>query len=170
MPRKRNDVENVSLFDGLDSNYKIPTNKRIKILSFFSGVGFQELGIKKAFPDAESYKTCEWAVPSIIGYDAIWNGEQDKKCYTTDKQMLIDKLYKLGISLDYDKPAELKQIQRLSLEKLNQINQAIERCHNLVNIMNVKGGDLEIVDTDKNEYILFYSFPCQDLSLRCLLG
>jgi DNA (cytosine-5)-methyltransferase 1 len=35
----------------------------------------------------------------------------------------------------------------------------------LVNICNVKGKDLEIVDTDKYEYIMTYSFPCQDLSL-----
>lgn len=31
--------------------------------------------------------------------------------------------------------------------------------------MQVKGDDLEIVDKDKYEYILTYSFPCQDLSL-----
>jgi DNA (cytosine-5)-methyltransferase 1 len=37
--------------------------------------------------------------------------------------------------------------------------------NNLVNIQQVKGKDLEIVDTDKYEYILTYSFPCQDLSL-----
>ena len=35
----------------------------------------------------------------------------------------------------------------------------------LVNIQQVKGEDLEIVDTDKYDYILTYSFPCQDLSL-----
>jgi DNA (cytosine-5)-methyltransferase 1 len=31
--------------------------------------------------------------------------------------------------------------------------------------MNVRGSDLEIKETDKYEYILTYSFPCQDLSL-----
>lgn len=31
--------------------------------------------------------------------------------------------------------------------------------------MEVHGKDLEIVDTDKYEYIMTYSFPCQDLSL-----
>ena len=31
--------------------------------------------------------------------------------------------------------------------------------------MNVKGKDLDIVDKDKYEYIMTYSYPCQDLSL-----
>jgi len=34
-----------------------------------------------------------------------------------------------------------------------------------VDIKDVHGEDLEVVDTDKYDYILTYSFPCQDLSL-----
>ena len=41
----------------------------------------------------------------------------------------------------------------------------IVATRNLVNIQQVKGKDLEIVDKDKYDYILTYSFPCQDLSL-----
>lgn len=50
-------------------------------------------------------------------------------------------------------------------KQLKTIIENIEITHNLVNIQQVKGKDLEIVDTDKYEYILTYSFPCQDLSL-----
>ena len=32
-------------------------------------------------------------------------------------------------------------------------------------IRDVKGADLEVVDTDKYCYIMTYSFPCQDLSV-----
>lgn len=35
----------------------------------------------------------------------------------------------------------------------------------VLDIKDVKGSDLEIVDTDKYEYVLTYSFPCQALSL-----
>ena len=42
--------------------------------------------------------------------------------------------------------------------------------HNLVNIMNVKYDDLEINDTDVYDYLLSYSFPCQDLSLAGNVG
>ena len=34
-----------------------------------------------------------------------------------------------------------------------------------MDITKVKGEDLQVVDTDKYEYIMTYSFPCQDLSL-----
>ena len=35
----------------------------------------------------------------------------------------------------------------------------IQITNNLVNIQQVKGEDLEIVDTDKYDYIMTYSFP-----------
>lgn len=35
----------------------------------------------------------------------------------------------------------------------------------MVSVCNVKGADLNIIDRDKYEYIMTYSFPCQDLSL-----
>lgn len=34
-----------------------------------------------------------------------------------------------------------------------------------IDVKNLKGTDLEIVDKDKYSYLLFYSFPCTDLSL-----
>ncbi len=58
-----------------------------------------------------------------------------------------------------------QQIERLSEEQLKTIYNNIAITHNLVNIQQVKGKDLKIVDTDKYDYILTYSFPCQDLSL-----
>ena len=40
----------------------------------------------------------------------------------------------------------------------------IKAINNLVNIQQVTGKDLDIIDTDKYCYIMTYSFPCQDLS------
>ena len=34
-----------------------------------------------------------------------------------------------------------------------------------MDITKIRGEDLQVVDTDKYEYIMTYSFPCQDLSL-----
>ena len=59
----------------------------------------------------------------------------------------------------------LEQIKRLKELDLYTIYENIYITNNLVNIQQVKGEDLEIVDTDKYDYILTYSFPCQDLSL-----
>ena len=57
------------------------------------------------------------------------------------------------------------QINRLNEKQAKTIYNNIKATHNLVNIQQVKGKDLEIVDTDKYTYIMTYSFPCQDLSL-----
>ena len=78
---------------------------------------------------------------------------------------MVDYLYKKGISSNYNEPMTKQQIERLNEEQLRTILNNIYQTHNLVNIQQVKGKDLEIVDTDKYEYILTYSFPCQDLSL-----
>ena len=36
--------------------------------------------------------------------------------------------------------------------------------NNLINITNIKGSDLDIRDRNQYDYVLTYSFPCQDLS------
>lgn len=57
---------------------------------------------------------------------------------------------------------------RLHQKPLEWLKNAYNNCiatNNLMNIMKVKGADLEIAETDKYDYILTYSFPCQDLSL-----
>ena len=74
-------------------------------------------------------------------------------------------LFNKGISSNYNEPMNKQQINRLSDKQVRTIFNNIITTHNLVNIQQVKGEDLEIVDTDKYDYILTYSFPCQDLSL-----
>lgn len=78
---------------------------------------------------------------------------------------MVDYLYQKGISSNYNEPMSRKQIERLSEEQLKTIFENIAITHNLVNIQQVKGKDLDIKDLDKYTYILTYSFPCQDLSL-----
>ena len=53
----------------------------------------------------------------------------------------------------------------LNEKQLKTILNNIFQTHNLVNIQQVKGIDLQITETDFYDYILTYSFPCQDLSL-----
>ena len=74
-------------------------------------------------------------------------------------------LYNLGISSNYNKSMTLEQIQRLRTDKQKEILANIQITNNLVNIQQVKGKDLNIINTDKYTYIMTYSFPCQDLSL-----
>ena len=156
-------MEQLDIFDYLYNEYKI--TKPIRLIELFAGVGSQAMALKLLGVDFEHYKICEWAIPSIIAYDLVHTN--DGKDYSSHMSVeeLKDYLYKRGISNNYNDPMTEAQVKRLPEEQARKIYNAIYRTNNLVNIMETKGGDLEIVETDKYEYIMTYSFPCQDLSL-----
>lgn len=137
--------------------------KPIRLIEFFAGIGAQAKSLDILGIKYESHKICEWAANSIIGYNAIHNHIFKNENHL-DSDFLANELFKLGVSIDYNQPAKLEQLKRLNNEKLNFIYESIHKTNNLVNIMNVHGEDLEIEETDKYEYVLTYSFPCQDLS------
>ena len=140
--------------------------KPIRLIELFSGYGSQALALKYLGVEFEHWKICEWAVKSIQAYKDI-HFEEDAKDYSKGleigeiKEFLLNK----GISSNYNEPMTESQINRLNEKQAKTIYNNIQATHNLVNVQTICGEDLEIVDTDKYEYILTYSFPCQDLSL-----
>lgn len=135
-----------------------------------SGYGSQALALKYLGVEFEHWKICEWAVKSIQAYKDIHFTDNNTDYTVAGKlgvseEWIKEWLYKKGISSNYNEPMTKQQIDRLSKEQAKTIYNNIHATHNLVNIQQVKGEDLEIVDTDKYDYILTYSFPCQDLSL-----
>ena len=137
--------------------------KPIRLIELFAGIGSQFKALKVLTQNVESYKICEWAYNSYCSYNAIHI--KDYKDYSNGltKEQLIKKVK--GTSLNYNEPLTDKQLASKPLEWLKNAYNNIVATHNLVNIMEIHGKDLEIVDTDKYEYIMTYSFPCQDLSL-----
>lgn len=137
--------------------------KPIRLIELFAGIGSQFKALKVLTQNVESYKICEWAYNSYCSYNAIHI--KDYKDYSNGltKEQLIKKVK--GTSLNYNEPLTDKQLASKPLEWLKNAYNNIVATHNLVNIMEIQGKDLEIVDTDKYEYIMTYSFPCQDLSL-----
>ena len=137
--------------------------KPIRLIELFAGIGSQFKALKVLTQNVESYKICEWAYNSYCSYNAIHI--KDYKDYSNGftKEQLISKVK--GTSLNYNEPLTDKQLASKPLEWLKNAYNNIVATHNLVNIMEIQGKDLEIVDTDKYEYIMTYSFPCQDLSL-----
>lgn len=156
---------NYTIFDLMYPKYKI--KKPIRLIELFAGYGSQALALKYLGVSFEHHKICEWAVKSIQAYRDLHfpNQKYNTKNNSFTKEFIVDHLYNLGISSNYNEPMTKKQIEKLSFDKLKRIYQNIIITNNLVNIQRVKGLDLEIVDTDKFDYILTYSFPCQDLSL-----
>lgn len=153
-----------TIFDMLYPKYKI--TKPIRLIEFFAGYGSQALALKYLGVEFEHWKICEWAIKSIQAYKDIhfFDINFDFSGDLT-KDNLVKVLYELGISSNYNEPMNKKQIERLSEQQLKNIWNNIVTTKNLVNIQQVKGEDLKIVNTDKYDYILTYSFPCQDLSL-----
>ena len=153
--------EQLSIFDGFWQDYVI--KKPVRLISLFSGIEAQFKALnflgKKLGVQVESYKTCEWAYNSIVACNAIHNRDFTDYSQGKTKEELINEIK--GISVDYNNPLADEQLAKKPLKWLqNAYNNCIAN-HNLLNIMNVKGGDLEVKDTDKYEYILTYSFPCQ---------
>ena len=148
----------------LYTTYKI--TKPIRLIEFFAGYGSQALALKYLGVKFEHWKICEWAIKSIQAYKDI-HFEEDTKDYSKDLEtgQIKEFLFNKGISSNYNETMSMAQINRLNDKQVRTIYNNIQATHNLVNIQQVKGKDLEIVDTDKFTYLLTYSFPCQDLSL-----
>ena len=141
--------------------------KPIRLIELFAGYGSQALALKYLGVEFEHWKICEWAIKSIQAYKDIHfpNGYHPAGVMDIPKEEIVDFLYEKGISNNYNEPMTLEQIKRLKEDDLYTIYENIYVTNNLVNIQQVKGEDLEIVDQDKFTYLLTYSFPCQDLSL-----
>lgn len=139
---------------------KFEIKKPIRLIELFAGYGSQAFALEYLGANFKSWKICEWAVKSIQAYkDAhCADDNTDYSKDLTDEQVL-DYLTAKGISADYNKPMTREQIKRLGSAKQRQIFNNIIATHNLVNIQQVRGGDLEITNTDKYDYVLTYSFP-----------
>lgn len=150
-------VQQTNIFEFLYEQFK---PKKIRLYQFFAGIGSQAKALKNLGVEFEDYKIAEWAVPSIKAYNYIHT--KDFTDYSKGKSR--DELIQVvkNVSLDYDKPITEKQLNSKSDEWVREVYNHIIATHNLVNIMEVHGKDLEI-DTNYTN-IIFYSFPCQDLS------
>ena len=155
-------MKQMSIFDG-STPFKI--TKPIRLIELFAGYGSQHLALKYLGVNVESYRICEWAVKSIQAYKDLHFGD-DNADYSADLtfEQIVDFLESKGISANYNDPMTLDQVKRMGEQKCRTVYNNIKATHNLVNIMQTKASDLNIVDTDKYCYIMTYSFPCQDLS------
>lgn len=153
-----------SIFDNLYPKFKF--TKPIRLTELFGGYGSQHFSLEYLGLKFEHYKLCEWAVPSIQAYkDGHYYNDNTDHSKGINRDDIDNYLFKKGISMDYNKPMTLQQIKRKSDKWARQVYNNIQITKNQVDITQVKGIDLEIVDTDKYDYIMTYSFPCQDLSL-----
>lgn len=155
----------MTLFDF--TRKELAINSKIRLIELFSGYGSQYMALKRLGADVESYKTSEWNVHSVKMYHEVHmpNNRTDYASKEISDDELADKLFEIGISGNGKEPMTLDAIKRKSIEWQKGVYNDFRATHNLGSITNIHGSDLEIVDVDKYFYFLFYSFPCQDLSV-----
>lgn len=149
----------LSMFGGTQ---KFVNDKPIRLTTLFSGYDSQALALKYLGIEFEHYHTCEWEVNAIKALKEL-HFANDNTDYSKDltKSELIEYLANIGISNDGKEPMKKESIARKNELWLRETYNNIKATKNLVNIMNVKGGD--VVDKESESYtnIWFYSFPCQ---------
>lgn len=147
----------ISMFDGVKP-FKI--TKPIRLITLFSGYDSQALSLKYLGIPFEHYKTSEWAIKSIQALKDL-HFSDDNTDYSENMTVAEVNSWLSGrISSDYSTPLNDKQIEKLSEKEARKIYNNMRATHNLGSIMTINGNDLQIVDTDKYDYILTYSFPC----------
>lgn len=145
---------------------KLQIHKPIRLIELFAGIGSQAMALRNIGANFERYLISEWQVQAFASYKAIHFAE-DKKDYSKEiaTEKLSGILYNFGISANGKSQMTLKQIERKPESWKRETYNNIIATNNIVNVMNAKGKDLKIKNTDEYTYILTYSFPCQDLSV-----
>lgn len=155
-----------AIFKSILIDHPVVDQKPIRLIELFAGYGSQALALKYLGIDFEHWKICEWAIKSIDAYKSI-HFPNDNEDYSEvwDKEDLIEYLYNKGISSNWNEPMKESAIRRKSEDDLRKIFNNCKVTHNLINIQQVHAKDLEIRDRELYNYVVTYSFPCQDLSL-----
>jgi DNA (cytosine-5)-methyltransferase 1 len=155
-------IDSVNLFDGHIPYYKI--TKPVRLIELFAGIGSQHQALKNLGVKIDRSTIVEWQVNSIQAYNDIHIRKYDDHTQGLTKEDLAKRLNEYGVSIDYNEPVKLESLMRKGEDWLRNVYNNIINTNNKVNIMSVKGKDLEITENDKYDYVLTYSFPCQDLS------
>lgn len=155
-----------AIFKSILIDHPVLDDKPIRLIELFGGYGSQALSLKYLGINFEHWKLCEWAINSIDAYKSI-HFPTDNEDYSElwDKEDLVQYLYNKGISSNWNEPMKESSVRRKSEEDLRKIFNNCKATHNLINIQQVHAKDLEIKERENYNYIMTYSFPCQDLSL-----
>ena len=163
--------QQLDLFTGTLPKLKLE-GKEIYLIECFAGIGSQYSALKvlEKYSNNKfkviSHKIVEWAYNSYVMYNQLHIKDYKDYSLGKSKDEMLERIK--GTSTNYNEPLTDSQLSKKPIEWIKRAYNSCIATHNLINIMNVKGSDLEI-KKDKNKlYCLTYSFPCQDISLAGL--
>ena len=162
-------IQQINLFASVNPYYRL--KGKIKVIELFAGIGSQikalklleqAQGDKKEFV-VEHHKICEWAYNSYVMYNLIHTKDFTDYSLGKTKEEMLERIK--GTSTDYNTPLTMEQLAKKPIEWIKRAYNSCVATHNLVDISNVKGRDLDFDDNKNQTIIMSYSFPCQDISL-----
>lgn len=172
MSKKNNVLNQYSLFDYMNMGVKtnISIKKPIRLIEFFSGIGTQFQALHRIGANVESHCISDWDINSNKSYKAMHETlteKVDDYDYSKDlsQDEVIEKLNNLCLSVNGKDPIDKKFIKRKGEAWQRKTYNEFKANNNLGSITRVHADELNIVDKDKYTYMMFYSFPCTDLSL-----
>lgn len=155
--------EQLDIFNSGMESFKF--TKPIKVIELFAGYGSQMLAFEYLKVNAEHFKICEWAVPSILAYNLIHVRDFTDYSKEKEKEWLVDYLTERQISVDYNKPMTREQIARKGEKWIRNVYNNIIATNDTVDVTKTHGNDFYLEDRNKYNVFMSYSYPCQDISL-----
>ena len=150
--------EQLDIFNSGMESFKF--TKPIKVIELFAGYGSQMLAFEYLKVNAEHFKICEWAVPSILAYNLIHVRDFTDYSKEKEKEWLVDYLTERQISVDYNKPMTKEQIARKGEKWIRNVYNNIIATNDTVDVTKTHGNDFYLEDRNKYNVFMSYSFPC----------
>ena len=138
----------LDLFDALYEDFKFDTNKPLRVVELFSGIGFQSMGMELAEIPYEVVAISEIDKFAILAYASIHTDYlkvRDDYDFQLSKEEMVEILQRKNVDVR----------SSTNIERVKDFWLADKLSNNLGDISLLKGGDLP-----KGIDILTYSFPC----------
>lgn len=145
--------------DSQDDGETYKIKKPIRLIECFSGIGAFATALERLDCDFEVYKTSEWCAEAVEMYNAIHCQDYTDYSEEHETEELAHWLDNNGVSIDGKSPLPLEKILRKGEKWIRKTYNNYIATHNIGSVVNVKGGDLGINESDKYSYVLSYSFP-----------
>lgn len=142
----------LDLFDALYEDFKFDTNKPLRVVELFSGIGFQSMGMELAEIPYEVVAISEIDKFAILAYASIHTDYlkiRDDYDFQLSKEEMVEILQRKNVDV---RPST-------NIERVKDFWLADKLSNNLGDISLLTGDDFP-----KNIDVMTYSFPCQDLS------
>ena len=158
-------MQQMTIFDTVQGKTQDWTDKKVRLIELFAGIGAQAAALERIGVDFERYLISEWDTAATRSYNAIHVKDWTDYSQGISGNELPGILFEIGISTNGKNQMTEEQIRRKGEKWQRKTYSDFKATRNIGSITNRTGQDLKICERDKYLYILTYSFPCQDLSV-----